>query len=278
MGRSLLIAAFLAAPFTAEAVTPASPAEVAAAERAFAADGLTYGIKGSFLRHMSDQAILFTPAPVNAKAYYEKQSAEGEPKLVWWPEFAGIARSGDLGFTTGPFTLNDKPGGFYFTVWSKGADGVWKWLYDGGPAADTSKALGPKDTPVALPVAAKGVGSAEKAFAQVQARETALAKAAASDVKAAYLAVVSKDARVTGSKAVPAVTPEAVATELDTRAKSIAFEAKGGSASKAGDFAWTWGDAAWTSTDGKARKGHYVRIWQTRPEGWRLVYDQILPA
>ncbi|MET0336396.1 MAG: DUF4440 domain-containing protein [Caulobacter sp.] len=274
MTRALLFAAAL---FATPALA-ADPAEVIAAERAFAADGVTYGIKGSFLRHMSDQAVLFTPAPVNAKAFYEKQSAEGEPKLVWWPEFAGVARSGDLGFTTGPYTVNGKAGGFYFTVWSKGADGVWKWLYDGGPAADASEALGPNDTPVALPVAKKGVGSAQKAFAQVQAREAELAKTAATDAKTAYLAAVSRDARVTGSKAVPAVTPQAVVAELDTRAKAVNFVPRGGSASKAGDFAWTWGDADWTATDGKARKGHYVRIWQTRPEGWRLVYDQLLPA
>lgn len=278
MPRALLIAAALsAAPFLAFAETT-TPAEVIAAERAFAADGFANGVKASFLRHMTDDALMFVPGPVNAKVFFEAQSGTGEPQIKWWPIFAGIARSGDLGFTTGPAEYNGKRGGHYFTVWARQADGTWKWVYDGGPRATSAGQPGPESEPVALPVARGGAGSAQKAFAQVQAAEAALAKAALTDSKAAYLAVLAREARLTSSKASLPATPEAVSAELDTRAKSITFASKGGSASTAGDLAWTWGDADWTGTDGKSAKGHYVRIWQTRPEGWRLVYDQILPA
>jgi hypothetical protein len=59
--------------------------------------------------------------------------------------------------------------------------------------------------------------------------------------------------------------------ELATRAKTIEFAALGGSASKAGDLAWTYGAARW---DGG--RGHYVRIWQRRGGAWKIVFDQIL--
>jgi hypothetical protein len=40
---------------------------------------------------------------------------------------------------------------------------------------------------------------------------------------------------------------------------------------------FTYGAAEWTSA-GKPRRGHYVRIWQVREEGWRLAADILLPA
>lgn len=59
-------------------------------------------------------------------------------KLVWRTEKAGVARSGDLGYTSGGYdwsftdaagrSIKDK--GKYLTVWKKQADGSWKVLFD----------------------------------------------------------------------------------------------------------------------------------------------------
>ena len=59
-------------------------------------------------------------------------------KLVWQPEKVGVARSGDLGYTSGTYvwTFKDASGkpvsdkGKYLTVWKKQADGSWKVLFD----------------------------------------------------------------------------------------------------------------------------------------------------
>jgi ketosteroid isomerase-like protein len=58
--------------------------------------------------------------------------------LTWHANKAGVARSGDLGYTSGTYemtfkdatgkTVSDK--GKYLTVWKKQADGSWKVLYD----------------------------------------------------------------------------------------------------------------------------------------------------
>jgi ketosteroid isomerase-like protein len=58
--------------------------------------------------------------------------------LTWHIDKAGVARSGDLGYTSGSYvmtfkdaigkTLTDK--GKYLTVWKKQADGSWKVLFD----------------------------------------------------------------------------------------------------------------------------------------------------
>ncbi len=59
-------------------------------------------------------------------------------KLVWHPDKAGVARSGELGYTSGTYelsfkdasgkTISDK--GKYLIVWRRQADGAWKVLFD----------------------------------------------------------------------------------------------------------------------------------------------------
>ncbi len=61
-------------------------------------------------------------------------------RLTWKPLRADIAKSGDLGWTTGSYevTAKDKAGdtfvrhGKYVTIWRKQADGAWKAVLDGG--------------------------------------------------------------------------------------------------------------------------------------------------
>lgn len=267
---SLIAAAFLTA---SPAIAETDPSAVVAAERAFAADGLALGIKQSFLKHSTPDAILFAPDPVKAHDLLAARPDEKGPPLVWWPLWAGIARSGDLGFTTGPSTFGGKENGWYFTVWARQPDGAWKWVYDGGSASAHGQAAPQGSPPTYLPAATGLESTAAQAMEQVKAAEASLARAAAADARTAYLAVLSPDARVAGSPMTPAVTPDAVDQELAARAAKIAFSPLGGGASKAGDLAWTYGDARWD--DGR---GHYVRIWQSRAEGWRLVFDQILPV
>ena len=272
---SLALAALLAAaPAAAKDI---DPAPVVAAERAFAADGLELGVQASFLKHSAPDGIVFGPEPILAKAAFGEPRPKGKP-LVWWPLWAAIARSGDLGFTTGPYTFDGNPGGYYFTVWGKQPDGSWKWLYDGGPPSDQTGAA-PKDSPVAYArLSARQAGSPGKAMAQVTEAERALHAAAKTDVKAAFLAAVADDGRVVGSRAKPPAGRAEIDTELATRATSIAFAPLGGSASNAGDLAWTYGVAQWTAQDGSAQRAHYVRVWRNDRAGWRLLFDELLPA
>jgi ketosteroid isomerase-like protein len=256
---------------------PADP--VIAAERAFAARAGEVGIAQSFLDFMTDDAIVFGPDPQKAKSVYggrpaAKTPKEGGPLLAWWPNWAGISRSGDLGFTTGPAEFNGKRSVNYFTVWQKQADGQWKWVYDGG-ASDATAGL-PADAPVPeLPVSdAKAVAPAE-AMAQVRHAETLLADKAGLDVRAAYRMWLAPEARMQGSPLKPATTPDAIAVELTKRAPQIAFKTLGGGSSAAGDLVWTYGKAEWQRA-GEPGVGYYVRVWQARKDGYRIVFDQLL--
>jgi len=276
LGAAALL--FASAAEARPAPRAADPAAVVAAERAFAARAAEVGIAPSFLEYMTDDAIVLRPDPMLARAVYgaakpAKAPKEGGTRLNWWPNFAGVARSGDLGFTTGPATINGAPSNiFYFTVWARQKDGGWKWVYDGGIDADGASAPGEGVAPLALPPGDPKPMRAGLAMDQVRAAEIALAAKARTDLPAAYRAALAPDARVQGSKLAPATNPAAVDKELATRPRTMAFGPIGGSASKAGDLAWTFGDAGW---DGG--RGHYVRIWQRRAGDWRLVFDQIIP-
>jgi hypothetical protein len=277
-GAKLLAAALVLASASSAI---ADPAPVIAAERAFAARAAEVGVAASFMDFMAPDAIVFSPEVKLARDVYGNRPSrppkDGGVLLAWWPTFAGISRSGDLGFTTGPAEINGKRSVHYFTVWKKQAGGIWKWVYDGGADSDPSKAPGP-DAPVTLMAEgdAKPLAQAT-AFAQVQIAEARLARTAATDSQAAYRADLASDARVQGSPLPPATTPVSVTAELATRAKAIAFSPLGGEASKSGDLAWTYGDAKWA--DGR---GHYVRVWRRggphSANEWRIVFDQILPV
>lgn len=278
MSKAALFAlmAFTAMPAFA---APADPARVVAAERAFAADGLALGIRDAFLKHSAAEAIVFQPDVRKVHETFPKQDPDkGGPPLVWWPLWAGIARSGDLGFTTGPFSYDGKLRGYYFTVWKKQADGGWKWVYDGGPPSSAVGAAPLGSQPAYLPVSGTKGKYPESALADVRKAEAALAKTAKVDVIAAYKPVLAPEGRVAGSRAAPSNSPAGQAAELATRARTIDFGPPlGVDVSTAGDLAWTYGEADWIG-DGQPRQGHYVRIWQLGPQGWRLAYDLILAS
>ena len=275
---ALALAGVLASPALAKHGPVAHPAPVVAVERAFAARAAVVGITTSFLEYMADDAVAFTPEPVGAKAFYGarppgKSPMEGGTLLAWWPNFAGVARSGDLGFTTGPASVNGAaPEVFYFTVWKKQPDGRWKWVLDAGVDADGAKAPGPDSAPAVLPAGAPKPMSPQQALAQVDAAETRIAVAAeAGHLPVAYRAALAPDARVQGSANPPATTPAAAERELAGRASRIAFHRLGGGASRAGDLVWTYGEARWDKG-----RGYYVRVWQRRSAGWKLVFDEIV--
>jgi len=265
----------LAAGLLAAAPPPAAPpavAPVVEAERAFAAMAREKGTTAAFGTFIAEDGKMFLPGPVRAKPLIEAGKIGFGP-IRWWPVFAGLASSGDLGFTTGPFVAGEgaeRHYGFYFTVWQRQPDGRWRWLLDHGSPQRAPPPLGE-----ASPVAAlrPGVGKAGGAWNAVAAAEAALAAALASDARAGLGAALAADGWLLRSGPPPAVGRAAVAAALAQEPAQVATAPLGGGVSAAGDLAYTYGTAAWTEADGE-RHGHYVRIWQRRARGWTLVVDE----
>ena len=272
----LALALLFATPLNA-AARPAQVDEVVEAERAFARTAQTEGVNVAFLRYSAPDGIVFQPGPKPAKQTLAANPIPPVP-LKWWPVYAGIAASGDLGFTTGPFVVGspERQGhGWYFTIWRRQADGSWRWLLDHGPPTREAAPFGP-DSPVTSLPAGRRSGKA-KAFAGVQAAEAELAAGLAADARAALPRFLAADGRLMRMGPQPAVGAAAWAPVLAAGPATIETAPLGGSASAAGDLAFTDGTARWQK-EGAPVEGHDVRIWQRRAEGWKLIVDNMIPS
>ena len=271
----LIMAATLAAAPTSAAAQTSALDEVIAAERAFAADTRERGFKQGFLATVAPDGFIFQRGPVPARPGLEAlpDSPPPGPPLFWWPQFAGVALSGDLGFTSGGATIPVR----YFTVWQRQSDGSWRWIYDGGPPVSSPLPGGENDPVVRLPAATAAAGSPELALAEIAPLEAEIAANAAEDAAAARVRHLAEDALVAGSPSPATPGREGQAAELARQPARQAMRALGGIASRAGDLAFTWGEVRWTR-DNAPRWGHYARIWQKRIEGWRLVADIMIAA
>ena len=275
MKRHLLLLAALFAASPAWAAPRADVGEVVEAERAFARAASSEGINAAFLHYSAPDALVFQPEPRSAKAAL---AANPIPPgtLEWWPVYAGIAASGDLGFTTGPFVAGSgerRGHGWFFTIWRRQADGSWRWVLDHGPPTREAAPYGPGTPVAALPAGRRS--ARRKAFAGVQAAEAELAAALAADARAALPRFLAADGRLMRVGPQPAVGAAAWAPLLAAGPERIATSPLGGAASAAGDLAFTYGDARWRKGEAEAT-GHYVRIWQRRSGGWKLIVDNLI--
>ena len=249
---------------------PDSAADVIAAERAFAERALDIGWVGAFREFSTADSVMAAGAGLTPTADALDGAPEGDRSLYWAPAFAGIARSGDLGFTTGGFSVDESRTlrGQYFTVWQRQADGGWKWIYDGGPGGVSDPPrVPPADARVVeLPVARDGAGTI--AAAEVEALERSLAGPGAI---AAHLA---PDARVYRRGHRRALGGSASLANLQRPSDRLEYRLVRVEASAAGDLAFALGEVSWTE-DGLPRAGSFARIWQYRDGNWLVVYDQV---
>ncbi len=108
------------------------------AERAFNRAAQTQGQWIAFRQFMTDDALIFTPQPVKAKDALPVK----EPAIAvqWWPAESYVSCDGNVAVNTGPW-VRPKGFGYFTTVWVRQADGHFKWVYDGGDALTTPRAL-----------------------------------------------------------------------------------------------------------------------------------------
>lgn len=265
--RVLLFAVVLAACASQPPAQAPTAAPVIAAERAFAADGATRGWGAAFRRAAAPEALTLSPGPVNAQANLAEIDGDGDTSLAWAPAFAGISIGGDFGFTTGPFWVRGRDGilGHYFTVWRRQPDGGWKWIFDAGtnvrdagpPVADNA------DIPT-LPVALEHAASGEVAIAEVTALE------AGRPSPAALAELLAHNGRVNRPDQAPAVG-RAVGLALFAADGALTYAPYQREAAASGDMVFSLGEVR-----GGETPGYYARIWQRRPEGWRIVFDEIV--
>ena len=264
----LLLLALLLPAGAAHADLQADLDSLVAAERAFSKTSEDQGTKAAFLAFMADDSILFRPGPILGRPWTEQRPAS-PGLLTWRPVKADIAKSGDLGYTTGPWEARakgkDDPNvahGQYVTVWKKREDGSWKLVTDIGnvhPKRESAPAEALKLAPAE--VAARGGAADSEASLLAADRSPAI-----------YTDALADDARILRNGAFPVIGKEAVRGFLKDR--KMTWEPLKGETSRAGDFGYTSGTYEETPAAGNPGKGHYLRIWKRQGgDAWKLLLD-----
>lgn len=260
-----------------------SAASLVDAELAFAKQADTENTRAAFLTVLDAEGVLFRPGPVNGKAWLTPRKADAS-KLSWYPAFVEVSRSGDLGYSTGPYEWRAEAGskevshGHFVSIWRR-TDGTWKLLLDTG----VSHAAPPAEIPVFKPKSVSGnVKSApagptsgddlsrrERSFAQVAGKH---------GVAAAYRRFAAADLRLYRDGAFPLPTSRDALEVFKSTKGAPTWTLFGSGVSKSGDLGYAYGFTE--QADGQAakpdrnEKSVFLHLWKrAQTGGWKLVLD-----
>jgi ketosteroid isomerase-like protein len=251
--------------------------QVVDAERAFAHLAVEKGMREAFLANLAEDAILFRPGPVLGRKWFEERPASSG-KLAWEPDFAAVSSSGDLGYTSGPWTYTEGDAepvhGHFVTVWRLDAKGAWKVAIDGGVRhAETPPGW---KLVVGADLTRPSEAPSRHALDELQRADRELAHSGSQEGKsAAILARAADGLRVYRVGHLPLIDPKAIRS-LPLRTGRWTSAPEGGGISSAGDLGWTYGTEEFVSADAAfeaPEKFAYLRIWN-RSEGTpRILLD-----
>ena len=301
MRRALMLVFALALPSTSIAASTvtvqAGPPDeqvqqLVDAERAFARKALDSSIRDAFFEYMANDAILFRPTPVNGKEYFRARPANPGPILAWYPSYAELSGSNDLGWTTGPWefrSAKDKEPeawGHFASVWQKQIDGSYKVLLDEGhscpkpPQDSLTWARLPgvlkKDSVVSLP----DLVGAQKSLLAIDAGYSSLL--VEKGMGAALARYADDDVRLLREERpeLRGIAAAGKALEHEWDAGVTGWDVRVGGISKANDLAFTYGlaklgEKAKDSPDGRK----VFRVWRRAPDAeWKLALDVTNPV
>lgn len=263
-------------------------------ERAFAAMSADKGTRDSFMSFIADDGILFRPTAVKGKQWMTEHpvpATTDKPLLSWWPIYADISRSGDMGYTTGPWeykqnSSDPKPVAFgnFLTVWKKQADGTWKFAIDLGISNPEPESV-PKnlETPANTKQAAVGRSiNVKSETAALLAREQKFSKAAASQgAHKAFAEYAAAEVRLFRNKHVPFIGKTEADVALPQSSTVWTWEPAFSDVSQAGDLGYSYGTYWLRANDSSAKQletGNYYRIWKKQGNSWKVVADLLDPV
>ena len=277
-------------------VLPPALASLAAAERAFARTSVEKGFREAFLAFFANDGIFFQPHPVNARETLRARPERPETfTLNWEPIFGDLSDAGDLGFTTGPYTLTYKSPqesapqhGCFFSVWKVQSDGSWKVVIDAGIT-----------TPGPI---SSGVHSSFRAARRAQSKQKHTPANLESDrlslmeldrellraiskigMTNAFWSCLDDEARLHRTGVMPLTGKESIKKYLSQKRIEVKWEPIASDIAKSGDLGYTYGryEAA-TIGDASIKevvRGYYVRVWRRDAAGrWRLMLDTVSPV
>jgi hypothetical protein len=240
--------------------------EIAIAEQAFAQMAKDSGTKKAFLHFLDSNSIIFHNGKTHEALPVWKSLSDNSSLLLWKPVYTGMAASGEMGFSTGPFEHRDTPAGpvnesgNYSSVWVKDKQGVWKVLIDLGMPYKPS--LFQKDWAQTV---LSGLLPAT-AGANWQQVEQELITRYQQKGNKAFLPYLSGRSWFNIQGQAPFHTVKDIEAGLQQIPADLKFEYLGGAISAAGDLFYTYG-----VVDRNGNKENYLRVWGHEKAGWKLL-------
>ena len=277
--KTNLTIASLAALLLSGAVYAQTPRQaVLAAENSLAGQVAKNGMKTAFSTSAFPTAMVVENGKlVEAQAAWEARPVKPNARLTWYPLLADVAQSGDLGYTTGPWTMlqNERAQatGEYVTLWRRQADGQWKYAVNMG-----IERIGvPPGAPATVPAPRQALAVATPSTAPTRVLLDLDAKFAAAELLkpgATYQQYLSNEARLyrPGLSMMQGLAAVANMKNLD---KGYIFAPATGYLSAGGDLGYVLGTYRHPG-DAKhpQESGSYLRIWRREAEaGWRLALE-----
>jgi ketosteroid isomerase-like protein len=278
MKNKLTIGAIAAVLLPVAAFGQSPQAVVVAAELAFAAQATQTSTEAAFLANSAPTALVTENGKLaNAQEVWRVRPSRPGSKLTWYPVLADAAQSGDMGYTTGPWTLlqNNRPvsTGEYVTVWRKQLDGRWKFVVDMGieriGTAPAQAATVPR--PRLMAAAATPSTAPSNIVLDIDSKF-----AAAELIKpgATYQQYLSAEARLYRS-GLSMMQGAAASANMKNIGGGYLFTANTGYLAAAGDLGYVVGSLHRpASTNHPEENGTFLRIWRREADaGWRIVLE-----
>ena len=282
-----IILSFLAFTINVFAQTTDKVAQLVSAENYFSALVKEKGLKKAFLKVSDENTIVFRPGPVSAVKFYKSQPDTVTATLQWEPVFAKISKSGDWGFTTGPYIYKESDSsltshyGSYVSVWKKNHKGIWRLATDLGiPHKKPSKKpellfVNPSNeiflrqrSQTRLQQREDVVFSTDKLLSTIQKADNAIA----------HKEFLSDDCQLLFPGFEPIRGKKAITDFWKKQGFRANSQVAAADRSYSGELAFTRGDASIVQKN-KIKKYHYVRIWEVQPGfKWNVILEVYTPA
>lgn len=250
-----------------------SAASLVAAERGFSAQSVATDMRSAFLANFADDGVMVRDGWVNAHAVLTASKAP-PITLQWAPAFVEVARSGELGLSTGPWTRTSRVDptlaaahGRFVSIWRRQAGGPWRVEVDLGIVhAMTSPSI--EDVVIAAPSDGRPMADGTLADAETRFVHASMQ----SGLRAAYARSGDSALRFCREGLMPITGKDAALASAAMGDERLIWFADRMESARSGDFGYVRGTYAATSAP-SITLGYFVRVWHATPEGWRIALD-----
>jgi ketosteroid isomerase-like protein len=251
------------------------------AEKEFAATLAKSGSKAAYASFAAADGLAFRPNPVNAKTFYA--SHPDSKDISWTPVYAKVSRSGDWGFTTGPYTeKGDKTSyGQYLSVW-KANGSKWELALDLGTSSN--KPLN-KVTPVFIEpkdyYKPKFLNDKQRAAGAdiIATTEKTLNTTLKSYGMAAFAGFLNPDARLLFPGYEPMIGKDNILPFFNSMVSKINLKTTKVDKADGGDLAYTYGIATVDYKADLRESFNYVFIYERQADhNWNVIVQVFSPA